>query len=450
MSDYGFSLGKNLFWVWDFLPTLDYSFSSAVKDRTVVLCSDAPIDHDIYEQYGVEKVVMVDELDGYNPREHFCIINGYCYNKAPILESNGFISMEDFISLAQLRFMSSHKVSVYLERTMKAPAVEQPDCSTPFVEIQTNLDGRLYGCCPGWPEFGFGNIKTESPDAVWKSVYAKVFRLSIINRTFVFCKKTNCPLLKSQDVISEDQTKRYAHDLLDIPRQIYPALDNTCNLYCSSCRNEIKAVDGEDLLEGEYYVDRLISSGWFREDTRLQLSAAGEVFAGRINPRLLFGLPVKCDVWIVSNGMLFTEQKFELLSHKFNKITVNISVDAASPSTYEKVRRGGRWDKLLENLRYLGERRVDGRISTFYVNFTVQRDNYNDLPDFVRLAKEIHADAAIIKPIYNWGTWTDAEYRDIAMFNAVNGTISDELREVLLDPILYDPVVSLKWFKERL
>jgi len=450
LACYGFAAGKNLLWVWDFLPELDYCLQSAVKGRKVVLCSDTPVDDFTCKVFEVNERIATEKLDECNPSDVFCIIHGYSYDKVPMLEKNGFKSLEDFVDLNRLRFLTRCKVSSYLERTMKAPAVEQPDCSEPFVQMQTNSNGRLFGCCPGWPEYEFGSFKTEDPDSVWNSIYAKVFRLSIINRTFVFCKKTNCPKLKQQDVILEDQTERYNHETLEVPRWIYPALDHSCNLYCSSCRNERMVTAGRDLLEGEYYVDRLISSGWFREDSRLQLSAAGEVFSGTVNQRLLWGLPVKCDVWIVSNGVLFTKQKFELLSEKYNKISVNISIDAASASVYEVVRRGGDWDALVSNLKYLGEKRVDGRISEFYINFTVQRENYRDLPEFVRLAKEIHADAAIIKPIYNWGTYTAEEYKEIAMFDAANGTISEELREVLLSPIMSEPIVSLKWFKERL
>lgn len=436
-------------WIWDYLTCLDFDIEAAVAGRNIYFCSDD--DPDISKELNLEMITNIEakDLSNLNLDDSFVIVDGYCYDKIPVLELMGWSYGRDFIGLKDLKFRQRLKPSKLLKKVMLTEPVDQPDCEIPFREMQTNVDGRLYGCCPGWTEFEFGNVKQDTPEKVWKSIYAKIFRLSIINRTFCFCKVTNCPRLR-KDAKVIDCNERFTHVTEEAPVNIYPALDNTCNLYCASCRKKIEFAQGRDIEEGMYYVDRLINSGWFRENSRLQLSAAGEVFAGVINQRLLYGLPEKCDVWIVSNGCLFTPDKFEKVRNKFNKITVNISVDAASREIYEIVRRGGNWEKLLENLRYLGKQRGNGAIARLYVNFTVQKDNYMDLPEFVKLAKRINVDAAIIKPIYNWGTYSNEKYREIAMFDASAGTVSKELKSILKSDILQDPIVDIKWFKDRL
>ena len=87
-----------------------------------------------------------------------------------------------------------------------------------------------------------------------------------------------------------------------------------------------------------------------------------------------------------TNGLLLSRYLDEL-SILPNLTKLEISIDAATPDTYENVRRPGRWATLLENLDYCLE--VRKRYS-FQVkaNFVVQQANYKEMLGFVDLCSK--------------------------------------------------------------
>jgi molybdenum cofactor biosynthesis enzyme MoaA len=72
---------------------------------------------------------------------------------------------------------------------------------------------------------------------------------------------------------------------------------------------------------------------------------------------------------------------------------LHISVDAARPETYERIRCGGDFDRVLRVTRRLLARRTRRDQPTLRWNFAIQRDNASEVVDFARLAAEIGVDA---------------------------------------------------------
>lgn len=72
---------------------------------------------------------------------------------------------------------------------------------------------------------------------------------------------------------------------------------------------------------------------------------------------------------------------------------LHISVDAARPETYERIRCGGNFDRVLRVTRRLLARRTRRDQPTIRWNFAIQRDNASEVVDFARLAAETGVDA---------------------------------------------------------
>jgi molybdenum cofactor biosynthesis enzyme MoaA len=86
----------------------------------------------------------------------------------------------------------------------------------------------------------------------------------------------------------------------------------------------------------------------------------------------------------------------------------SVSVDAASKAVYEDVRRPGRWDIIMHNLSWLSANRGNSQVT---LNFTVQANNYKDIPNFANLAKSLGF-VASFSALEDWGTWnTDVTVR---------------------------------------
>ena len=93
--------------------------------------------------------------------------------------------------------------------------------------------------------------------------------------------------------------------------------------------------------------------------------------------------------------------------HK-NIVRFKVSFDAGSESVYNITRRGGDWNKLLENSQYI----INWKQKTYSkmkvtANFVVQNSNYRDMIDYVELCDSMGFDEINFQMVNDWGTWTD-------------------------------------------
>ena len=131
----------------------------------------------------------------------------------------------------------------------------------------------------------------------------------------------------------------------------------------------------------------------------------------------------------MTNGTLFTSKEWEKLEGKYEDISFMVSVDAATKETYEKVRCGGQFERLMENMRFLSMLRKENKVNNVKVIMIVQKANYMEIPDFIKWAKGMGFDKVNLSHIRNWGT------------------MLPELSAVLENPVCKDPIVSMSWQK---
>jgi len=113
-----------------------------------------------------------------------------------------------------------------------------------------------------------------------------------------------------------------------------------------------------------------------------------------------------------TNGLLLTERKVEEIL--LRKVTfVNFSLDAATAKTYKKIRHHD-FEKVINNIKNLiSERDKRGlKKPRIFINMTLMRANVKEIPDFIKLAKQLNADVQffhLIKgPSYKFN-WFDYE-----------------------------------------
>ena len=91
------------------------------------------------------------------------------------------------------------------------------------------------------------------------------------------------------------------------------------------------------------------------------------------------------DTRINTNGMLLTENRSRALIES-GLTRLSVSIDAARPATYDKIRTGGDFAKVVANVRkFLEVRRWLGvRLPLLRVTFVVLNDNREEQDEFVR------------------------------------------------------------------
>jgi Radical SAM superfamily len=330
--------------------------------------------------------------------------------------------------------------------------------------------GESYLCdCAAWLPYSIGNvIDAESPDAIWNSEGAQEIRRSILDGDFTYCSRTLCPAILNDTLPKrEEVVEPRLRAILDANKTVLdesPQLlslghDSSCNLACPSCRTEIIMADRAQNERLDRARDRVILPMLRGDGTGLRLTAWGDPFASRHYRSLLEAL--KDDdhrgvrLFLQTNGLLLTRNQWAAMPHLADRVAgLFVSVDAATRETYENVRRPGRWDVIEENLHFFGELRRQGLFPDapapdpvglqrggFALCFVVQKDNFHEMPAFVRLGRAVAADVIAFQKYIAFGHEPGMQYssKDVASpLHPQHG----EFLDVLRDPELRDPRVT--------
>jgi wyosine [tRNA(Phe)-imidazoG37] synthetase (radical SAM superfamily) len=118
-----------------------------------------------------------------------------------------------------------------------------------------------------------------------------------------------------------------------------------------------------------------------------------------------------------------------------------ISVDAGSKEVYEKVRRGGDWNILMENFEYISSLEIEH----FGLSMVVQDSNYKDIPKLIELRDKYFPNGYVyFQKITNWETFSEEEFKKKAVWNE-NHSEYNELVKILKENVqdrLKDKVAS--------
>jgi MoaA/NifB/PqqE/SkfB family radical SAM enzyme len=130
-------------------------------------------------------------------------------------------------------------------------------------------------------------------------------------------------------------------------------------------------------------------------------------------------VPATCHTQFTSNGWLLNdEHRDRILRHRIAQ--VDFSLDASTPETYRRIRHGD-LEKILENIAQLIAER-DRRRAIYpnvILNMCLMRENLDDLPQFVRIAKSTganHCYAVHLNSGLSWRTgWFDYSQQHCAL-----------------------------------
>ena len=343
----------------------------------------------------------------------------------------------------------------------KSAGLKDRFCARPFDSFELQENGSVHLCCPAWLRQRAGNLHDSSAAEIWNSPAAQDIRRGILDGTFRHCNHDLCPEIQAgtlparaeaaanpryRAIMDENKTR-----IDGIPAFINLANDKSCNLSCPSCRTQrIQFNDGPGYEARKRMQDRLVES-FFSAPTEqpfiVNVTGSGDPFASRIFRDFLFELDKakfpRMQVDLQTNGVLFTEKTWSNLRKIHGAIgCVRVSFDAAREDTYAITRRGGDWRQLLENMEFLAGRRRAGEIGELILFFVVQKANFREMPDFVRLGKRFAADRIYFSRAVNWGTWSAGEHEDQSVWNP-HHPLYREFAHIAADPVLDDPVVFL-------
>lgn len=154
------------------------------------------------------------------------------------------------------------------------------------------------------------------------------------------------------------------------------AITHQCNLKCRHCRGMQK---GEiDIARAKEIINEIVElkPGWV-------IIEGGEALLRKdIFDILGLARQKGLDVHLISNGTLLTPETRAILKRLGVKLM--ISIDGATQETYETIRRGAKFEKVVRSAK---EAANDGLLES--INFTLMKDNFREIPGIMTLAASI-------------------------------------------------------------
>jgi len=321
-------------------------------------------------------------------------------------------------------------------------------CPEPFTRFDIGPNGDVSVCCGHWVNKQIGNFTNDSVESIVNSPDAIKIRNSILNGSYKYCNHLECrPMIQETLPVKTELIKNDT----DIPiqsshviEQVLFAYDRSCNLSCPSCRTE-------KVMEKTSDVDKKVRAVTEKllpimsSLKILNINPAGELFASKASRRLLHHISDETcpnlQIEIISNGTLFSETEWKKFPGIHNKVkSVRVSIDAASKRTFESLRRLAIYEPFIENIQFLSRLRKEGLVPQLQFSFTYQLENFREMPDFVKFAKNMNADLVIFERLQNLGAYSDEEYQRIAVHKYYHVEFA-EFKSIINNPIMGQPLV---------
>lgn len=265
-------------------------------------------------------------------------------------------------------------------------------CENPFKHISIDANGDVNFCCPDWNGYySIGNLNETSFSEIWVGEKARIFRKQFFDNNFHICNLNLC-VKGEADFFDENVPPPK-------PKIVIFNYDSSCNQQCIFCRDgkvtssEIppyindEKIDNllEDLLENaDFVTPSTAGECFFSPSSILLIKKIAEKF-----PQIKFS--------ILTNGLLASRKMFEELKITDRIRHLTVSIHTTNEKTYNKMIRGGNYQKVMENILYISELKKKGLIEHFHLNFVINALNYKEMPDFVKLATKLGAKAQFLE-----------------------------------------------------
>ncbi len=208
-------------------------------------------------------------------------------------------------------------------------------------------------------------------------------------------------LKESNANLLEQDKKENRCCLRALPTFVGLGTDEICNLRCVMCIQRTKeqsVLKNSPPIEEKYFIK--FANQVFPTAKILRLNTSGEPLMSR-RLELEAGLAEKYGVRLelITNGTLLNVKRklFEKIVN--NSSSISFSFDSPIKKTYESIRIGAEFLRVVENMRLFQKYRNTLPIHKrpfFYVNMVLMRRNFNEIIPMVNFTKSIGEDCLII------------------------------------------------------
>jgi hypothetical protein len=290
-------------------------------------------------------------------------------------------------------------------------------CWNPFIEFRCNVSAYST-CCPAWLTSkafigSWSEISEELKLSAWEIWNHKVYqdmRNAVLNGDFAtYCQPCSRIIAGHLEGTIEPWMKPVMEQP---PRRIWLEHDRHCQLTCPSCRDHVCGhVAEQDNRDSKV---KEICREFFPTATELTLLSSGDPLMSQSSLEILSWLPdyPHLDVELFTNGLLIPIKWSKIGNPCIKRF--NISVDACTKTTYEKMRHPAKWEQITESLHFVAKLSA----SRVQLNFVVQADNFHEIPGFIKMTKDYGFNVAHLARIIRQWYHTDEQWMRMNVFDS--------------------------------
>lgn len=175
--------------------------------------------------------------------------------------------------------------------------------------------------------------------------------------------------------------------LAPYPREIEVEITTRCHLKCIHCEHTYWSEENRDLSFDEYkYILSQFPGLWWINTTGEGTAFLNKDFIKILEYTKSKGIFIK---FVESFTSLTQKQMEEIIRIGVERIYC--SMEGATKKTYEDIRIGASFEKVLENLKLFGElkKKMKSPLPEISFRFVIMGNNYKEVPDFIRLIKKL-------------------------------------------------------------
>lgn len=204
------------------------------------------------------------------------------------------------------------------------------------------------------------------------------------------------PTQRANSELTEFAIRLGAGTATQRPVRVYMQLASACNLGCYMCTEYNRpegARHGVGLVSMSEEIISRLERDVFPYSSHVQLGVGGEpTFSENFVATVDRSLAANQHVTLITNGTFLERDAIARCVADQVHFT-QVSIDAATPATYERIRLGSRWSRLMAGIEKLQALRAQSqRPSRLQFNYVLMRSNIEELVQFIDLAAELGAD----------------------------------------------------------
>jgi len=187
--------------------------------------------------------------------------------------------------------------------------------------------------------------------------------------------------------------------MLARPMRIHISINDYCNLRCPHCLRHVEGVKVNQNALNASDLKRL--EPWFDSALYVALAGLGEPFLQKDLFEVMDLVHRHgATVSLITNATLINEAAARRLCGPMPTI-LNLSIDAATPAVFERVREGAKFSVVLENLdRLVRIKRETGAIFPILsINMTLLRDTLEEVEGVIDLARRWGVGEIVAQPV---------------------------------------------------